>query len=121
MSALSPSHTPGGVDYGFFPATELNFTTIILASESEVPFGVFIRDDSIVERLESFTVSLYVPEQPTGGNVFLEGVDTVEVFVVDNDSEYVCVCCMFSEMNYVQLAMMMQWNSPIIIWTSWGH
>ncbi len=88
----------GGVDYGFFPASQLNLTTVIRASETQLRYGIFLRDDNIVERVERFTVTLYLPEtENLGRNVFLSGVTQAEVLITDDDGEgereeRVCVC-----------------------------
>jgi hypothetical protein len=49
---------------------------------------VLIRDDAIIERMERFTAALYVAPG-TIGNVFIEGPPVVDVFILDDDGEWV--------------------------------
>lgn len=45
-----------GVDYGQFPDSGIGLANIILPSESQVWSGILIREDTIVEYNENFTV-----------------------------------------------------------------
>ncbi len=82
----------GGLDYGPFPAPELNLTATILSSETVIQFGVFLREDGIVERTEQFRASLYLPSGDTAGrNIFIQGHANADVFIADNDGEGVCI------------------------------
>ena len=45
-----------GVDYGQFPDTGIGLVNVILPEETAVWSGILIREDSIVEYNENFTV-----------------------------------------------------------------
>ena len=49
-------HNTAGVDYGQFPDTGIGLANIMLPDESVVWSGILIREDSIVEYNETFTV-----------------------------------------------------------------
>ena len=75
------------MDYGYFPASSLNFTLSIPSEDSQLDFPIVIRDDDIIERVKVFTVSLLLPDQGFGGNTFIRGINTTTVFIVDDDGE----------------------------------
>ena len=47
------------MDYGYFPTPEFLALTLILADETEVLYPLLIRDDDIIENVESF-MAVYV-------------------------------------------------------------
>ena len=47
------------MDYGYFPTSEFLAVTLILADETEVLYPILIRDDDIIENVESFN-AVYV-------------------------------------------------------------
>ena len=69
---------PGGEDYGPFPTSELELSSIIPANVSETEFGMNIREDNIVEIPETFSVSLRLSEG-------MEPASIAEVVIEDND------------------------------------
>ena len=79
------------MDYGPFPTPQLNITTTIFSSETISYFGVYIRDDAIIERTEFFTATLYIPTDEEGliRNIFIEGSNQADVFIEDNDGKIV--------------------------------
>ena len=59
------------------------FAGIILSNETELAFGVQIREDRIIENTEMFMASLRLP---VSGDIIL-GLDRVNVSIVDNDGK----------------------------------
>ena len=76
----------GGKDYGVFPTSSLNLTATILSSETQIQFGVPLREDEIVEGTESFSATLFLTEsQQGGGNTFIRNITMATALIVDND------------------------------------
>jgi len=82
--------SPGGQDYGFFPAPSINFSLSIPAAESQLTYPIIIRDDNVVEPRESFFVTLLLPSEEGGaltGNLLIGTLDKTTVFIIDGDGE----------------------------------
>ena len=56
---ISSLNVSGGMDYGYFPTSEFLALTLILADETEVLYPLLIRDDDIIENIESLN-AVYV-------------------------------------------------------------
>ncbi|XP_064401973.1 uncharacterized protein LOC135347821 isoform X2 [Halichondria panicea] len=74
----------GGLDYGPFPDAEVSITHTLAATSTESQFGIQIREDSIVEETESFSVELMLPSasQP---DIVIGTINRATVFIEDND------------------------------------
>lgn len=70
MSSYLHVFSPGGVDYGPFPSSQIRLLTIVPANSTGTVFGVNIRDDDIVESDETFLVSLMILDK--GFNPFFD-------------------------------------------------
>lgn len=75
---------PGGRDYGPFPESMVNLAVVLLPNETQLNFGVLIREDAIVENMESFAARIEIPPDAVPGNIM-----EANVFILDNDSK----CC----------------------------
>ena len=97
----------GGVDYGYFPTSEFLAVTLILADETEVLYPILIRDDDIIENVESFNavyvtyshltlynlimcmvrnfISLQISDDT--GTIILGAIHEAIIYIEDNDSK----------------------------------
>ncbi len=65
----------------------MELTTSLAATSTQSEFGIQIREDTIVESTESFTVELRLP--PTSPpEIALGAVSRATVFIEDNDSKH---------------------------------
>ncbi len=78
--------TAGGLDYGPFPLAEVSITHTLAATSTQSQFGIQIREDSIVEETESFSVELMLPSISQPG-VMIGTINRATVFIEDNDSK----------------------------------
>ena len=80
--------SPGGLDYGPFPSSEVTLTFVLLGNSTAMQFGVAIREDSIVEEAENFSVRVELQEGGTPG--VLIGMRSEAVVVIE-DNDGACV------------------------------
>lgn len=108
-------HHTGGLDYGPFPVAEVNVTHTIPAASSESLFGIQIREDTIVEETETFSVEIFLaPNQP---GVMIGAVNRATVFINDNDDRESCsvrisIVCKIDQYTYslhVGLSITVYW------------
>ncbi len=101
----------GGIDYGPFPESEVELTTTLPATSTQSQFGIQIREDSVVESTESFTVELRLaPTSPSG--TVLGARSRATVFIEDNDSE--CCTCTVLFRDYAHLNRMLRRQRRIV-------
>ena len=97
------------MDYGYFPTSEFLAVTLILADETEVLYPILIRDDDIIENVESFNavyvtyshltlynniimmcmvrnfISLQISDDT--GTIILGDIHEAIIYIEDNDSK----------------------------------
>ena len=83
MVHLFPT-SPGGLDYGPFPSSEITLTFVLLGNSTAMQFGVAIREDSVVEEAENFSVRVELQEGGTPGVLIGRRREAV-VVIEDND------------------------------------
>ena len=92
QSHSRPSPCPGGSDYGPFPTSVARLRIAIQPDETELPLGVPIIEDTVVEHPEGFSAELRLAtffSNPAGVRV---GDDMARVTIVDNDCEFEARC-----------------------------
>ena len=72
----------GGLDFGPFPDSTVSLRAVILSNETELAYGVQIREDGIVEDTEMFIASLELIS-----NDAQVGLNVTTVSITDNDCE----------------------------------
>ena len=68
------------MDYGYFPTSEFLAVTLILADETEVLYPILIRDDDIIENVESFNAVYVTYSHLTLYNIIMCMVRTSSVY-----------------------------------------
>ena len=68
------------MDYGYFPTSEFLAVTLILADETEVLYPILIRDDDIIENVESFNAVYVTYSHLTLYNLMMCMVRTSSVY-----------------------------------------
>ena len=76
----------GGIDYGPFPTAAVELTHTIPASSVQSLFGIQIREDTITETTETFTVELLLPSS-SSPRATIGTVSTATVSIRDNDGK----------------------------------
>lgn len=89
MCRCTVFHTPhtGGRDYGLFPEPSVQLSAIILSNETQLLFGVQIRDDRVVENNETFTAELQLVQVNSNPSNVEIGLNLATVVINDNDCE----------------------------------
>ena len=75
----------GGSDYGPFPTAVIDLTHTIPAASNQSFFGIQIREDSITELTEFFTVELRL-SSPSPPQVVID-INIATVRIEDNDGK----------------------------------
>ena len=68
------------MDYGYFPTSEFLAVTLILADETKVLYPILIRDDDIIENVESFNAVYVTYSHLTLYNLMMCMVRTSSVY-----------------------------------------